>query len=1168
MVSWPFELTGEILVDGAWVPVRMRQDPVVTVARGINAEGAQVQPGVCEVAIDNRDFVYSPRNPESPLYGKINRNTRFRLRVDELPEPGAVLLADDFDRTVANGWGTSSSGDDWVIYDPFGTSPPASAFSVDAGTGRLRLDVLGQSRSIRNEDVTEDDFDATFTVFTEERAQGDYTEQVVFAFFGARLDPIAHSWYEFAVGFRVDTGVPDGQGLRVTAGINRMDDPTTVVIKQLQTPVPGLTYQENVPVRVRAQGIGPELRMKIWADGDPEPAGWHAQAWDDAYTSGEFFFRSGETGPSTPLPFEVHVGDLEVLEPTADTGVQRFQGEIPAWPPMGRDLSGNELTVGIEASGILRRLGVGDSVLKSTMRRHIPPLFPLAYWPMEEGQQGGELSASAVLAGTTDALIVSGMLFAEDSDLLGSDPLPVLTDSAKMRSLPVDGIDTGSWSVHMMFRISEQDFPTDASEHTMLRFFTVADSAYEWVVVLLLDSGDHRMRLRIFDRDRTLVTSVSTTHEASLAGGGPGFLNDWTRLRVQAIQDGADVDFRFDWISLDGEEWGNGSTISSDTASRFYRIETTFGTQLDGMAIGHVSAWGVQFTTAYFHAGVEDAGLGGEASTTGLRGQRVRNFISRLSASEGIPVEIAGEGEMRLGPYPPGSFLGILTQATETDMGLLAEQRDVLELMYTAHEGLYNRPVALVLDYESGEIFPPFTPTDDDKNVANRVTASRREGSEYTAELSTGALSVQDPPDGIGVYDDSAETIVDSDLQLPDQAGWRLHLGTTDEMRLPQLTLMMSNPRMETLIDTVLAVEIGDRIQVENLPDDLSPDGFDLLVLGYREELADGRWDITFNCAPAGPWTVGVVGDAVLGRADTEASELGGAVSSTDTTLYVLTTSGVLWTTDGGEYPFDLVVGGERVTATAAAAAGGSSMVAAGTGTTTASTSHVAPSVSAPGSADLLVCAWIPWDNAANAYTVPGSMTELSQTPGTFARLTDAYEVLSGSGATGTRTATRVSSDAWAAVSVVVSGAPNNTPVIEEHLAGTTTTPTALTLTTAGTTEVGWWLLAIQGWDENGAAEDGGPDGEGWELLVTSGLQDANAPYLTVYAKRVTVAGAQAVTWQAGSATDNQGTVSVLSGVTDLTGQAFTVVRSVNGVEKAHVVGTDVRLFQPSVAAL
>lgn len=82
------------------------------------------------------------------------------------------------------------------------------------------------------------------------------------------------------------------------------------------------------------------------------------------------------------------------------------------------------------------------------------------------------------------------------------------------------------------------------------------------------------------------------------------------------------------------------------------------------------------------------------------------------------------------------------------------------------------------------------------------------------------------------------------------------------------------------------------------------------------------------------------------------------------------------------------------------------------------STSHVAPTVTATGTDDLLMCAWMSQSAQVN-YTVPGSMTGYTEIDN-FITGVDAREVLSASGATGTRTATASTTATYQSASVVV----------------------------------------------------------------------------------------------------------------------------------------------------
>lgn len=912
------EISGEIMVDGVWQRLPIRTDETISISRGRSAQGTAAMPSQCTLKIDNLSGDYSRHNPRSPLYDKLGRNTRFRLRVGDLPDPPAAVLVDTFGRTETDGWGQADSGQDWVIYDPFGTSPPASAYSVAGGAGSIDLTLDGVSRYIRTTGLSIADLDATFTAATSQPAAHDSAEEGVFATLIGRVDPVAHSWWGVNIGFRADSGLPGGQGRRIAVNIIKTLDGVAGVLNA-QLSVPGVVYEPGVPVRVRVQMAGPHLRVRVWAAGAPEPAAWHSQAHDpDPLPPGEIGFRGAATAAATPTPVAVSIGNLTVRPLPDDAGVVRFGGEVPAWPP--RRSRGGDRWSPIAPAGILRRLESGHRPLKSTMRRHIPPLFPLAYWPMEEGVQGDVRVASAVP--NAGPLTVSGMDFSQrDAGLAGSDPLPAVLPGAVISSPAVPSAAGTSWSVECMIRIAEDDFPT-AGGHQILRFTTTGTAAVSWSVAATFFTTVRGLVVTITDADGVEITTLTATHEAAVAGGGPALIGPWVRLRVMAVQTGADTVCRMDWLDLAGNAWGAGATLASTTVGRPARIATTVGPGVRRMGIGHLTLWGNRFHTGYLH--------GAEASTTGMRGQTTYRFLERLAASEGLPLTITGPGLERMGPYPPGTALDIMRAAEVTEMGILAEDRTTLALTYRARETLYNQPVALTLDCAEGLISDWGEPTDDDKGVINRVIAARREGSEAVAELTEGPLSVQPPPAGAGQYETRVETIVDHDGQLPGQAGWRLHLGTWDELRFPRVALDLMQPRIAPHLDAILRIGIGDRIQLTNPPDEYGPGPLGLLVMGMNERLGAGIWTLDLVCEPAGPWTVGHIvpdtpgpGDPP-GHLDTDGSQLAAPAGAADTDLLVATTAGRRWVetagpwaaAEPGDLPVDLVVGGERITAT------------------------------------------------------------------------------------------------------------------------------------------------------------------------------------------------------------------------------------------------------------
>lgn len=207
----------------------------------------------------------------------------------------------------------------------------------------------------------------------------------------------------------------------------------------------------------------------------------------------------------------------------------------------------------------------------------------------------------------------------------------------------------------------------------------------------------------------------------------------------------------------------------------------------------------------------------------------------------------------------------------------------------------------------------------------------------------------------------------------------------------------------------------------------------------------------------------------------------------------------------------------------------------AGVHTTQSALSHVAPAVESFTNHDLLICAWQSSGFTGN-YTLPGGMTADAETDGNDSTLRSGHQNVTSLGSTGPKTATFSTSDDYSAVSAVIKGAGVSSPVVQEVLSGLDTGPTPVTLTSGVGTQVGWWLVAVQGWAADEDDQLGPPTtGSGWFQVADSGFHDGvDASRTVVYARRVTTAGAQSVTFAAPSylfQPDNHCRLYVLSNV-------------------------------------
>ncbi|MEU0296974.1 hypothetical protein ABZ136_33525, partial [Streptomyces microflavus] len=251
------------------------------------------------------------------------------------------------------------------------------------------------------------------------------------------------------------------------------------------------------------------------------------------------------------------------------------------------------------------------------------------------------------------------------------------------------------------------------------------------------------------------------------------------------------------------------------------------------------------------------------------------------------------------------------------------EMPGALGLVYRTRTSLYSQSPALVLPY--GSIAPSLEPVEDDQSVRNDVTASRRGGGSGRAVVETGPLSVlPSEQGGVGIYDESVELNLADDAQAQPMAEWLAHLGTVDEPRYPSVKINLH--KHPELIPAVLKLRIGDLVRLTGLPLWVGQPTTDLHLMQIQHEPRPRAWTVTLVGTPASPYRVGVVEDPVLGRADTDGSELAAGVTAMATTLSVAVTAGPLWITTAShpaQFPVSITCGGEEMTVTAIS--GGSS---------------------------------------------------------------------------------------------------------------------------------------------------------------------------------------------------------------------------------------------------
>lgn len=267
-----------------------------------------------------------------------------------------------------------------------------------------------------------------------------------------------------------------------------------------------------------------------------------------------------------------------------------------------------------------------------------------------------------------------------------------------------------------------------------------------------------------------------------------------------------------------------------------------------------------------------------------------------------------------MGKQPIADILTLLRECENADEGVLVERRTG-ELGYDPPSARYTVDPTLTLDYDSSQVHG-LAATDDDQLTVNRWKITRTGGSFAVFEETSGPLG-SDPDEGVGLFAKEDTLNLETDDQCLDHAAWRVHLGTVNEYRYPQVGIRVHAPALAAKRDDIASVDVSKRIVITDPTSTVTPNDIDLVVEGYEETFNSFEWTIVFNCTPYSPWRIAVVGDDAdsqeVPRVGSGTATLASAIDSDDTSLSVTTGTGGLWTTASGDFPMDINIGGERI---------------------------------------------------------------------------------------------------------------------------------------------------------------------------------------------------------------------------------------------------------------
>lgn len=863
----------ELLLSGVWTDIStyVYQRNPVQITRGHPDESGTINPTVASMTLDNRGGRFSPRNPAGPYYGALTRNTQMRL---SLPEGGTYL------RMEADG----------VSY---ASCPDATPLHI---TGDMEIQVdMWLSDHTNSTIASRYSITTGNPVWTLGIVDGG-SIQLFWSPSGPNPNVTVSSTVPLPIG-RIAVKVT----LAVATG--------TVTFYTAPT-LAGAWKQLGDPVVVGATSIfSSTVPLIIGANADLATAGSFNATPTKGATGKVYAFKllNGIGGTVVASPtftaqaagttsFNDAQSNTWTLSGTAEISGRKYRAhtEVPAWPPQW-DVTGADVTAPIQGSGRWRRLTAGTPPQASALYRAYVRLTgataPVAYWPCEDGANA--ISLASALGGTPMTFTGTPSL-AADSSFLCSQPIPTVSGSVWNGIVPAYTAPAGAANVlrFLMKVPSSSPPPNGAVIASMYTYGTVAQ-------VDLLYNTAGALQLKGYNVSGTLLFDT----------GGILFavLDELLRVSVELQTSGSNVQYSVVTVQPGAGFGLVGTGTVTGSIGSTYRVAISPGGGLGATVVGHVSVQAA-YDSLFNLGGALNAWVGEHA---GVR-------FARLCAEEGIASRIYGyPGDtVAMGAQTTEAIAVLLQECEDADKGLIFEPRQAFALGYRTRSSMYNQ-TPLALAYDAAHLSAPLDPVDDDRLIVNDVTVTRTSGGSSARNvLASGPLSVAAPPAGVGSYGQAKQQNLAADTQLDDAAGWLLHLGTVDDMRYPTLSLNLARTELAGVYYQVQDVDIGDRVTASGTPVWLPPSGISQIVQGQAEACYGYTFTQAWACAPEAPFEVAVLDDASLGRLDTDGSTLNVGITAADVTFTVATTGAAspLWTTDSADFPFDISIGGERMT--------------------------------------------------------------------------------------------------------------------------------------------------------------------------------------------------------------------------------------------------------------
>lgn len=642
---------------------------------------------------------------------------------------------------------------------------------------------------------------------------------------------------------------------------------------------------------------------------------YYAQVFNNAVLSAQANFLTKSVGTTSFVDtpgntWTLTAGGSGLLAEITDADY-RFCGEVSSLPQKP-DATGKSVKVNLEAAGVIRRLSANATPLRSPIYKNFVNQFPTGYWPLEDGSTA--TAAGSAVTGSNPAQITD-MTFGTDAGLPGSAGVMTCGSSGPVFiGIPKPSTVNATTQASLVFYFKFPSIPVSNLTLASLSISGGTAARLDFVVETTA------YRLNVYDSGGTLLVTNGV-----LFGGGAS-PNNWIGMNIRIKPSGANVAVTHDWFVVGTNPYvfySSGAVTYAGTPGRFSKITIQGLAALSGVKLAHILLTQFDFTflaTSFF------------SYSNGYAGELAGDRWVRVLGDAGVSAKNIGQNTDTepMGPQPIDTIMNILYECVDVDGGEIIEPRYRLGLDYRTRVNMMNQ-YGLGLNYGTGgsvkQLSGTLNPVPDDLDISNDITLSRKNGSSVQVTLDSGPMSTLDPTlGGIGRVASTPEINNYADTRLLALAQYMLGVQTWPEARYPTIQIALHRISAFTFYDSTFTLaantDVGDLFGITNLPIYLPPDALKLLVRGQGEHLTQFTWDITYNATPGYINTSNYLSDqtAEQKRADSSNTVLNAAITSTATSAAFKTTTGALCVTTAAnpaEFPFDVMLAGERVTVTA-----------------------------------------------------------------------------------------------------------------------------------------------------------------------------------------------------------------------------------------------------------